>query len=178
VAADTLASWAPGANKSVLDVGGGHGVFLDALIAKNPSLSRVGLFDLPAVISSAQEPLRTLQNQGKIEVFPGSFQNDPLPSGFDVITLIRVLYDHDDEVVCSLLAKIFEALPAGGELLVSEPMRGHDQPTRAGDIYFGICGCNHAPCPASLCDQHGGGAEAFVIRECQLLLTKLCVRIN
>ncbi len=138
VAADTLASWAPGANKSVLDVGGGHGVFLDALLAKKPSLSRVGLFDLPAVISSAQEPLRTLQSQGKIEVFPGSFQDDPLPSGFDVITLIRVLYDHDDEVVRSLLAKIFEALPAGGELLVSEPMRGHDQPTRAGDIYFGL----------------------------------------
>ena len=51
-------------------------------------------------------------------------------------SLIRVLYDHSEDTVCDLLAKVFAALPPGGRLIVSEPMAGGDRPERAGDVYF------------------------------------------
>ena len=55
-----------------------------------------------------------------------------------MITLVRVLYDHADETVVELLRKAFDALPAGGRIVVSEPMTGGDAPQRAGDAYFAL----------------------------------------
>jgi demethylspheroidene O-methyltransferase len=37
-----------------------------------------------------------------------------------------------------LLSKAHAALPAGGRIIVSEPMSGGDTPTRPGDAYFAI----------------------------------------
>lgn len=68
----------------------------------------------------------------------GSFRDDPLPRGADVITLNRVLYDHADGTVIALLRAIHEALPPGGTLVISEPMAGDSQPNRAGDAYFAV----------------------------------------
>ncbi|MEM8539293.1 MAG: methyltransferase, partial [Pseudomonadota bacterium] len=67
-----------------------------------------------------------------------SFQNEPLPRGADMISLVRVLYDHSDETVRALLKSVYEALPAGGRVLISEPMTGGAVPERAGDAYFAI----------------------------------------
>lgn len=67
---------------------------------------------------------------------PGSFRDDPLPDGADTISLIRVLYDHEDQVVVTLLSKIIDSLPENGRLLVSEPMSGGARPEVSGDVYF------------------------------------------
>ena len=56
----------------------------------------------------------------------------------DTISLIRVLYDHDDATVADLLAKVHSALPPGGMILVSEPMSGGDRPDPATDVYFAV----------------------------------------
>jgi demethylspheroidene O-methyltransferase len=45
-----------------------------------------------------------------------------LPEGSDVASLIRVLHDHDDDAVLSLLARVREALPTDGVLIIGEPM--------------------------------------------------------
>ena len=71
-------------------------------------------------------------------IVPGSFREDTLPEDVDAISLVRVLYDHADGTVQGLLRKVYTALPPGGRLIVSEPMAGGDQPTRAGDAYFAI----------------------------------------
>ena len=51
---------------------------------------------------------------------------------------MRVLYDHDDASVHSLLKKCKAALPDTGRLIISEPMSGGTQPQRAGDAYFAL----------------------------------------
>ena len=56
--------------------------------------------------------------------------------GADAVSLIRVLYDHEDDTVSALLSKTFDALPDGGRLIVSEPMSGGAAPEPAGDVYF------------------------------------------
>jgi len=58
----------------------------------------------------------------RLDLCPGNFLHDPLPQGADLVTLVRVAHDHPDEVVQQLLKKIHDALPAGGTLLLAEPM--------------------------------------------------------
>ena len=72
----------------------------------------------------------------RVKIHSGSFRDDPLPQGSDAISLVRVLYDHADSTVAALLARVYDALPVGGRLIVSEPMSGGDRPDPATDVYF------------------------------------------
>jgi hypothetical protein len=68
---------------------------------------------------------------GRTTITGGSFRTDALPFGADAISLVRVLYDHSDDTVRMLLAKVHAALPDGGRLIVAEPMSGGQTPIRA-----------------------------------------------
>ncbi|MFP7672405.1 methyltransferase [Marivita sp. S0852] len=135
VAADTLATVKLGQTRLLLDVGGGYGVFAEAAALLYPRLSAT-VFDLPAVAANATSRLAASQAKDRLQFVSGSFRDDPLPAGADTISLIRVLYDHEDATVTDLLSKVYDTLPDGGTLVVSEPMSGGDQPEIAGDVYF------------------------------------------
>lgn len=130
VAADTLAQVDLAPRRHLMDVGGGHGVFLAAVARAFPTLQRT-LFDLPQVVAgAAPAPGLTIR--------AGSFRSDPLPEGADSISLVRVLYDHSEDTVTALLAKVRAALPKGGLLVISEPMSGGATPDPATDVYFAV----------------------------------------
>ena len=137
VAEDTLGSMPSLRPQRWMDVGGGTGAFLTAVAGAFPQ-SELVLFDLPAVVPAATERFEAAGLSTRANVISGSFQDDELPSGADVISLVRVLYDHGDDTVTRLLAKIHAALPAGGRIVVSEPMTGGETPNRSGDIYFSL----------------------------------------
>jgi demethylspheroidene O-methyltransferase len=137
VAEDTLSAVSLTGVRRLLDIGGGTGAFLSAACRHAPDLQGV-LFDLPAVVDAAKPRIAKADLTGRIACVPGSFRDDPLPEGADAMSLVRVLYDHTDDTVAALLAKIFAALPSGGRLIVSEPMTGGDVPSRAGDAYFAL----------------------------------------
>jgi demethylspheroidene O-methyltransferase len=40
----------------------------------------------------------------------------------DLISLVRIVHDHDDEPAQHLLARAYDALPPGGTLIIAEPM--------------------------------------------------------
>ena len=115
--------------------GGGSGAFLQEVAAQYPGLS-LTLFDLPEVISSAQTRLESLDLGARIALSRGSFRDDALPVGCDAISLVRVLYDHDDASVRALLAKVHAALPPDGRLIIAVPMAGGARPAPEGDVYF------------------------------------------
>jgi demethylspheroidene O-methyltransferase len=137
VAADTLASVNLTRQQHLLDVGGGTGAFLAAAGAACPGL-RLTLFDLPAVVPAATARFAAAGLADRARIVAGSFRDEALPQGADTISLIRVLYDHDEATVRALLARVFVALPPGGRLVVSEPMTGGQSPERAGDAYFAL----------------------------------------
>ena len=137
VAEDTLALVDFRKANRVMDVGGGTGAFLAALGKAHPALE-LTLFDLPAVAQAAEARFIAASLGKSVDISPGSFRDDPLPQGADMITLVRVLYDHADETVENLLTSVFDALPAGGRIVISEPMTGGDAPERAGDAYFAL----------------------------------------
>ena len=137
VADDTLAAVSLNDAKHIMDVGGGNGAFLAAVGAAHPDIAMT-LFDLPAVAPAAEARFSKLGMAERLTVKTGSFRDDPLPKVADVISLVRVLYDHSDETVLSLLRSVHAALPQGGRILISEPMSGGAKPQRAGDAYFAL----------------------------------------
>ena len=135
VAEDTLRAVSFKGVAQLLDVGGGTGAFLEAVGQAYPAM-QMALFDLPQVAPAAAARFEAADMADRVTLHSGSFRDDPLPRGADAISLIRVLYDHSDDTVHDLLAAVYNALPDGGRLIVSEPMGGGDRPEVAGDIYF------------------------------------------
>lgn len=135
VAEDTLRAVSLKDVSHLLDIGGGTGAFLEAAGTAAPRM-RMTLFDLPPVVPDAKARFAAAAMADRVTIVPGSFREDTLPEGADAISLVRVLYDHADDTVRALLAKVYNTLPAGGRLIVSEPMGGGARPERAGDVYF------------------------------------------
>lgn len=137
VSEETLRLISFSSTKRLLDIGGGTGAFIEE-VSKVASGASFCLFDLPEVAEKAKA-LPFVQNEdSQFEILGGNFLVDDIPEGFDTITLIRVLYDHNDDVVSPLLRKVYEALPEGGRVIISEPMSGDKKPIRSGDSYFGF----------------------------------------
>lgn len=120
----------------LMDVGGGHGAFLAEVAQRHARLS-LKLFDLPAVVEGAKARLAA-RGLSHTSLHGGSFRDDPLPQGADVISLVRICHDHDDAVVGKLLRKAHAALPPGGRLILAEPMAGTPGAEVMGDAYFGL----------------------------------------
>lgn len=135
VASDILRAYAMRGHRRVMDIGGGEGAFLAAVGARWPHL-HLHLFDLPAVAQRARTVLAA--HAVRATISEGSFLRDPLPAGADLMTLVRVLHDHDDAGVARILASVKVALPAGGRLLIAEPMSAAPRKDRVSDAYFGL----------------------------------------
>jgi len=137
IAAEVLDVCSLGDARSLVDVGGGEGGFVAAAAARHPKLS-LTLFDLPAVVERAEARLARAGMSDRVTVVGGDFHHDPVPAGADVVTLVRVLLDHDDDAVRGLLARVRAALPSGGRVIIAEALAGVRGARVVGDVYFGF----------------------------------------
>jgi len=124
-------------HRCLLDLGGGDGGFLSAVARRAPRL-RMMLFDLPPVAARAQARFARERLSGRAKAFGGDFLTDDLPRGADIVSLVRVVHDHDDRAASALLQAAHRALPPGGTLLLAEPMSGTPGAEPVGDAYFGF----------------------------------------
>lgn len=129
VAAQAIDAYDFKRHRRMLDVGGGQGAFVAAVGKVAPQLTRA-VFDLPDVVARIADP--------EVERHDGSFLSDPLPRGFDLITLVRILHDHDDDSMLRIVRAAKAALDSGGRLLIVEPMAGLRGDEAMGDAYFGM----------------------------------------
>ncbi|MEO8936385.1 MAG: methyltransferase [Burkholderiaceae bacterium] len=136
VADQVLDAYPLAAHRCLLDVGGGEGAFALAVARRHPHLA-VKVFDLPAVAARARARLDR-EGHARIETFGGDFARDPLPVGADIVTLVRVVHDHDDDRALAILEAVHAALSTGGVLLLAEPMSGTRGAEPMGDAYFGM----------------------------------------
>ncbi len=159
-------------HRCLLDVGGGDGAFLVAAAARAPAL-RLMLFDLPAVAERARTRLDGLSLSSRATVIGGDFFRDPLPHGADVVSLVRVIHDHDDAHALALLRAVRSALPDGGALLLAEPMAETAGAEPIGAAYFGFyllaMGSGRARRPQELF----GLLDAAGFGECRLVRTRM-----
>jgi hypothetical protein len=117
----------------VVDVGGGKGTFLAAILQANPGMRGIVL-DLERVIPAAREYLAASGVGERCEFVAGDFFAT-MPSGADVYFVAHVLHNWDDDRALTLLRKIRAAIPAHGRLLILEqPLPDDDRPHRGKDL--------------------------------------------
>ena len=97
---------------------------------------KLKLFDLPAVADKANERFRENGLSSRSTAIGGSFLHDSLPQGADIVSLVRIVHDHDDDSVRILLRATHDALEGGGTLLIAEPLSGVRGSEQVGDAYF------------------------------------------
>ncbi len=137
VAEDILDAYSLDKHHCLLDVGGGEGAFLVTAAARARHL-RCILFDLPAVAARAQLRFDAAGLTRRTTAVGGSFLTDELPVGADIISLIRVVHDHNDAAVLALLRAARRALAPQGTLLIAEPLAGTTDAEPMGEAYFGF----------------------------------------
>jgi demethylspheroidene O-methyltransferase len=180
VAEDILEAYPLAQHRCLLDVGGGNGTFLTAVARSAPQLGLM-LFDLPAVLEHARGHLAAQGLADRVQLHGGDFFADPLPSGADLISLVRVVHDHDDARALRLLANVYAALPAGGTLLLAEPMAEAPGAGPMGAAYFGFyllaMGSGRARSPQELRDltRQAGFADCRFVPTRRPLLTGVAV---
>nr|WP_200343026.1 methyltransferase [Halorhodospira halophila] len=137
VAAEVLDAYSLRRHRRLMDVGGGEGAFLMAAARRWPHLQG-RVVDLPAVAERAQGRIDEEGLNGRLESLGLDFFRDPLPGDVDVVTLVRILHDHDDQEAARLLDNLHRSLEPGTTVLVAEPMAGTPGAERVGGAYFGI----------------------------------------
>ena len=123
VAREVLAAHDFSIYREVVDVGGGHGRFLSRVAAQTPK-PNLHLFDLPPVAAQGKVALEAEGLAARLKTTGGSFFDDSVPKGADCYTLVRVLYDHDDEAALRILRAVRAAMEPGSTLIIAEPMGG------------------------------------------------------
>jgi hypothetical protein len=103
-----------------VDVGGGRGLLLGALLQSHLELAGI-LFDQPDVVSSADECLGELVTAGRCRIVAGNFLHF-VPPGGDAYILKDVLRNWDDSRCLDILYNCRRAMPDSGRLLIIERM--------------------------------------------------------
>jgi demethylspheroidene O-methyltransferase len=137
VAEEVVAAVSFAGHRRLLDLGGGEGGFLLAVAEAAPGLDLM-LFDLPAVAERARQRFVEAGLASRVSVHGGDFHSTPLPHGADIVSLVRVVHDHDDDAVLALLCRVLRVLPRNGEVLIAEPFAGAPGAETVGAAYFGF----------------------------------------
>jgi len=116
--ASVVAAYDFGAYGTVVDVGGGQGALIAAILAAYPDVHGV-LFDLPGVIADAGGPLADAGVESRCDLVGGDVFAGA-PSGGDVYVLSNVLHDWDDDSCVRILAACHTAMNPGGRVLLAE----------------------------------------------------------
>jgi hypothetical protein len=104
---------------TLVDVGGGRGRLLAALLAAYPALHGV-LLDLPAVVSGVGAVLEAPVACGRCRIVAGDFLV-AVPEGGDLYLLKRILPAFDDRQVTTILRNCRDAMAPGARVLVADP---------------------------------------------------------
>lgn len=102
----------------VVDVGGGTGAFLAAVLSRHPGTRGV-LFDQPHVVTGAGPVLEAAGVADRCEVAGGSFF-ESVPSGADAYVLKAILHDWDDEASARILRTVRRACGPESMVLIVE----------------------------------------------------------
>jgi len=103
--------------ETVIDVGGGNGLMLAAILNRYPSVKGI-LFDLPAVVDRAKETISDLDLSDRCRIVGGDFFTS-VPSA-DVYVLRHIIHDWDDDDAVSILRNCRNAMNPEGRILLVE----------------------------------------------------------
>ncbi len=111
---------------TIVDVGGGHGRLLAAILGATPGAQGV-LYDQPHVVADAPTLLRKYGIEARVRIESGSFF-EAVPAGGDLYVLKMIIHDWPDEQAITILRNVRQAAGSGGRvLLVEQVIPTHDR---------------------------------------------------
>jgi hypothetical protein len=103
---------------TIVDVGGGHGALLLAILKANPKARGV-VFDAPQVVAGAAEPIRAAGMSDRTRAEAGDFFK-AVPTGGDLYVLKHIIHDWNDAKATQILKCVRAAIPSTGKLVLVE----------------------------------------------------------
>jgi SAM-dependent methyltransferase len=122
-----LANYDWGRFASIVDVGGGNGTVLAAILDAHPAMTGT-VVELEPTAAAANRRFAERGLGGRAEAVAGSFF-DPLPAGAQAYLLADILHDWDDDHAHRILGRVAEAVAPDGRVLILEAVRGRKSTT-------------------------------------------------
>lgn len=123
----------PSSARSLLDVGGGHGLYSIELCRRYPRLSAT-VFDLPQALPSARETIAGAGMEDRVGVRAGDFWRDDLGAGHDLALLFNIVHGNRPAKNVELLRKVASALERGGRVVILDQLADDVRGTVAGAV--------------------------------------------
>jgi O-methyltransferase domain/Dimerisation domain len=108
-----------GRAKTIVDIGGGHGAMLAAILAVAPDARGI-VFDRPDVIAEARVSLAQSSIARRIDLVGGDLFDGPLPPSGDLYLLSNIIHDWDDPAAEQILNNCRAATKPASRLLLIE----------------------------------------------------------
>jgi predicted nicotinamide N-methyase len=124
-------------HRSMIDVGGGSGIYTIAVLQAAPEMSAT-LFDRPLVTEIARRKLAEEGLTGRVTLVNGDFYVDALPHGHDLALLSAIIHQNDSDQNVELYRKVFDALVAGGTVVVRDFVMSEDHTHPPDGAFFAI----------------------------------------
>jgi len=105
--------------RTLLDVGGGTGIYAIAWLLRHAELRAI-VWDRPEVLRVAGEFAAENGVSDRLECRAGDMFRDPVPTGADAVLLSNILHDWDAADCRVLVGRCAQALPIGGRLLIHD----------------------------------------------------------
>lgn len=113
----------PPSARTMLDVGGSHGLHTAAFCARYPQLEAV-IFDLAASLTTTPSLLDARGLSGRVRLQPGDATRDTFGGPYDLVLLLSVLHNQSHAEGEDLVRRIAASLAPGGMLVVHEHFQG------------------------------------------------------
>lgn len=104
--------------RKVVDIGGGHGALLAAILKTNPAMQGV-VFDQPHVVDGADARLLAEGVRERCVIDGGDFFQS-VTAGGDAYVMKFIIHDWEDEKSIKIMKNIHRAMADGGKLLLIE----------------------------------------------------------
>ena len=118
-----------GDTKTLVDVGGGHGSVVAAILQKYPNMKGI-LFDLDHVVQGANAHLTAMGVSNRCAIEAGNFF-EAVPAGGDTYIMKNIIHDWDDErsiVILKNIAARLKGNPRGKVVLLEFALNPGNEP--------------------------------------------------
>jgi hypothetical protein len=104
--------------KTVVDVGGGHGVLLNTILQAYPGVNGI-VFDSPHVVVGAEDAIHEAGLTGRCRAVGGDFF-ESVPADGDAYLMKHIIHDWPDDRATTILRNCRKGVNPGGKLLLVE----------------------------------------------------------
>ncbi len=104
---------------TLLDVGGGPGIYSIYFCKAHPSLTAY-VYDYPETVAIATEVISRYRMRSRISCIPGDFMKNRLPGEYDMVWASNIIHSYSSAENKRLMKKLFRATKPGGKILIQD----------------------------------------------------------